>query len=189
MRYRILAMAASLMAAITLGASSAHGATMAPPPPSASAWHYNTYIHSESNGGCMGYNAIQHLEPIIYVSTCSSASPFAVRDLSGTEWSGTDEYEIADNALDYAVGDSGGLIKLETPSLPLDTTYSEYIVSDTYWEIDIAPGTNGNWPEPSSNGNDLTVVVEGYPGSTAYTDEWAFCPSTDKTCTETPNYG
>lgn len=186
---RILTAISTAILAIGLAFVGA-SANASPPPPGASAWHYNTYIHTESafGGGCMSYAAIQHLEPIIYESDCySSSSPFAVRDLTGTSWDPGDQYEIADNALDFAVGVSGGHFKLETPSLPLDTTFSNSIINDTFQELDIAPVTTHNYPEaPSSSGSDLILITTA---GQDYTNAWAFCPSINKTCTSTPDYG
>lgn len=184
---RILAAISAAILATGLAFIGGASANASPPPPGASAWHYNTWIHDDSTAnGCMNYTTVQHLQPIVYETTCSNANAFAVRDLTGTSWDPTDEYEIADNLLDYAVGFSGGHFKLETPSLPTDTTFSNGVINTNYQELDIAPSTNHNYPENSSEGTDLTVITMF---GQDYTNEWTFCSSTWKTCTSTPNFG
>ena len=183
--------ALAVLAGITApaGASTARTgtATAGARPQAASGW-IQAYLHAYSGNGCASYQEDVRLEPITS-EPCVGSAYWYYRDLSRSSGSIEvgDHLEFVDDNKAYALGYSGGQIKLETPNA--DTTYVivEGIaqVGGTYgWQellipvpgLGIQPGY-GIYPEGA--GDPLgTPVNFGIPP-----DAWLECPPATRQCT------
>lgn len=149
-------------------------------PLNASAWT-PVYLHAYSGNGCASYNADQYLEPITS-EPCADSAWWYFRDLnrsSGQIQTG-DNLEFVDQTKTYALGYSGGHIKLETPND--NSTFIEVILLS---EI----GGTGQWQSlwdlqddagmvPAGAGNDV-----GLDSSAASPpDAWLECSTSNPEC-------
>jgi hypothetical protein len=137
------------------------------------------YLHAISGNGCASYAASQRLAPIIS-EPCSKSAIWWFRDLSttnGPQQPG-DHYELIDSTMTYALGFSGGEVKLET--INAGTTYV-FMYSEAF-----VPGvmelSNGVYPFPNGAGLPLQVNTPSSPNTL---DDWVVCPLSlnDPTCT------
>jgi hypothetical protein len=182
--------ALAVLAGITApaGASTARTerATVGAQPQAASGWA-QTYLHASSGNGCASYQEDVRLEPITS-EPCVGSAYWYYRDLSRSsgQIEAGDKLEFVDDNKKYALGYSGGAIKLETPND--DTTY--VIVEGfgqaggTYgWQqllipvagLGIQPGY-GIYPEGAGQPLGTPTVIDTPP------DAWLECSPSDRTC-------
>jgi hypothetical protein len=184
------ALALTALAGLTVpaGASVARtgSAAVSARPQAASGW-VPVYLHALSGNGCAGYEADVRLEPITS-ERCIGSSYWYYRDLtrsSGGVQQG-DHLEFVDDNKTYALGYSGGQIKLETPN---DNT--TYVIVE---EIG-GPANNYGWQELLIPVSGLGIVPGygiypegagqplGTPGNfTLPPDAWLECPLSTPQC-------
>jgi hypothetical protein len=183
--------ALAVLAGITApaGASTARtgSATADAQPAAASGW-VQVYLHAYSGNGCASYQDDVRLEPITS-EPCVGSAYWYYRDLSRSSGSIAigDHLEFVDETKTYALGYSGGSIKLETPNA--DTTYVIVAqitqVGGTFnWQellipvsgLGILPGY-GIYPEGAGQGLGTPVDPSVPP------DAWLECPPANRQCT------
>jgi hypothetical protein len=170
------------------GASTARTgtATTGAQPQAASGW-IATYLHAYSGNGCASYEEDVRLEPITS-ERCIGSAYWYYRDLSRSSGAiqAGDHLEFVDETKTFALGYSGGLIKLETPN---DST--TYVIVEAIG----GPGNNYGWQEllipvaglgivpgygiyPEGAGESL-----GTPGNYSIPpDAWLECPLSNSQC-------
>jgi hypothetical protein len=110
-------------------------------------------IVEDSAGDCMGITSTTHLAPIL-TEPIGSCSVFYVSNVAGG---------IELMAGSYAIGESGGLFKLETPSTSGATTFvvvNQYTVGGHNYN-NLYLLSNGDYACPAGYGQDLLVGVSG----------------------------
>jgi hypothetical protein len=155
-------------------------------PLAASAW-VPVYLHAYSGNGCASYDIDQRLEPIISMP-CDDSAWWYYRDLSRSSGAiqDNDELEFVDESKTFALGYSGGLVKLETPND--DSTYvivdgQGYLNDHGPWQsLEVyAPGLGiqpGYGMIPESAGDSLgTPISPALPP-----DAWLECPLANPEC-------
>jgi hypothetical protein len=194
MKIRVALIAGVSALAVLAGISAPAGASMArtgtatvgAQPQAASGW-IQTYLHAYSGNGCASYQDDVRLEPITS-EPCVGSAYWYYRDLSRSsgQLEVGDKLEFVDEAKKYALGYSGGAIKLETPNDNTTYVIVEGIaqVGGTYgWQellipvagLGIQPGY-GMYPEGA--GDPLgTPTNFGIPP-----DAWLECPPADRQC-------
>jgi hypothetical protein len=196
MRKKLLgsASALSLAGALAVTATPAHAAapqaasprvtsTSAPAaaPQEASGW-VPVYLHAEYGNGCADYLADLRLEPIVS-EPCSESNWWYYRDLSNSsgQIDPGDELEFVDAGMQYALGYSGGLLKLETPND--DTTYlyegpdSPQVKSNSYEQELLTPQDEYAEISPNGAGDDLQLAP--YVVNNSGDDAWTECAVTN----------
>jgi hypothetical protein len=184
------ALALTALAGLTVpaGASVARtGAAAAGAQPAAASGWIPAYLHAFSGNGCASYEADVRLEPITSERCIGSASWY-YRDLSRSTGpiAKGDHLEFVDDTKTFALGYSGGAIKLETPNA--DTTYvivaqiTEVGGTQGWQELLIpVPGLGivpGYGIDPEGAGQGL-----GTPADPAIPpDAWLECPLSNSQC-------
>lgn len=137
------------------------------------------YLHAFAGNGCASYTTDQHLEPITS-EPCANSSWWYYRDLSRS--SGVmagDKLEFVDLTKTYALGYSGGEIKLETPND--SSTYVLYWGSvgtqPPYGQVLRIPADSDDFILPNGAGDPLQLSATGNSS-----DLWIECPLSNPTC-------
>jgi hypothetical protein len=155
-------------------------------PAAASGWHA-IYLHAYSGNGCASYEDDVRLEPITS-ERCIGSAYWYYRDLSRSSGAIAvgDKLEFVDETKTFALGYSGGQIKLETPNDNTTYVLVEAIggpANNYGWQellipvagLGIVPGY-GIYPEGA--GEPL-----GTPGNYAIPpDAWLECPLSNSQC-------
>jgi hypothetical protein len=164
-------------AAVPQAASRRVTSTSAPAvkPLQASGW-IPVYLHAFYGNGCADYLVDQRLEPIVS-EPCADSNHWYYRNLNyvaGSPIYDGDELEFVDSGLQYALGYSGGELKLETPNV--NTTFlrvqSAVEVDNTWYEELVTPQDESDQISPSGAGDDLTLASEFASGAQ---DAWLEC--------------
>jgi hypothetical protein len=172
-----------ILAGISGAAIAAIGVTGGSANAAASPWTA-VYLHAFSGNGCASYATIQRLAPIIS-ERCTASNSWFVRDLSrssGIVQPG-DQLEFVDFTKTFALGFSGGQIKLETPNAS-----STFVVIDSVIQANghvgqvlRIPAGNNDYIYPNGAGLPLQLSTGGpFMGNTV--DSWAECPLSNSTC-------
>jgi hypothetical protein len=180
MRRKILAIVSGLFltSALALVGTPAHAAT----PKDASPW-VAVYLHAYSGNGCASYNVDQYLEPITS-EPCQDSQWWYFRDLSRSSGAVEigDNLEFVDYSKTYALGYSGGELKLVTPN-----DSSTYV---TVWDIDEV-GDTGPWQALLTLQDDYDDILPNGAGDPLQLpassqsippDAWLECSTADPTC-------
>ena len=157
-----------ILAGISGAAIAAIGVTGGPANAAASPWT-PVYLHAISGNGCASYAANQRLAPITS-ERCNASAWWYFRDLTSSSPEPGDRYEFVDSTKTYALGFSGGQIKLETPN-----------ANSTYVFLDqgvLSIPTPGGILFIFPNGAGLPLQLSHSSDSIGNTiDEWAECPT------------
>jgi hypothetical protein len=173
-----------ILAIISGAAIAAIGVTGGPANAAASAWTA-VYLHAMSGNGCASYATFQRLAPITS-ERCADSAWWYYRDLtrsSGFIVAG-DHLEFVDATKTYALGFSGGQIKLETPDA--NSTYVVYAadappVGGHVEEELTIPADNNDFIYPNGAGLPLQLSAGGpFLGNTV--DSWMECPLDNPMC-------
>ena len=161
-----------ILAGIGGAAIAAIGVTGGTANAAASPWT-PVYLHEISGNGCASYAAPQRLEPITS-ERCTASNWWYYRDLDHSSFPPQpgDRLEFVDFTKTYALGFSGGEIKLETPNA--NSTYA-------FQDLGVLTLPNGDFIYPNGAGLPLRVSMSG-PTLGNTNDEWAECPLSDSTC-------
>jgi hypothetical protein len=167
----IVALVITASATTTLSASAAQAS-----PRAASPW-FKVWLRAGSGGGCATFASDQRLAPIIS-EPCTSTNWWWYRDISqSVPFSVGDNLEFVDQNKTFALGFSGGLFKLETPS-----------DSSTYLVVDLTESTSDlallinqagtGFMAPNGRGLDVKVLAN----ATFPDDGWAPCINATGIC-------
>ena len=163
-----------ILAGISGAAIAAIGVTGGPANAAASPWT-PVYLHAISGNGCASYAAPQRLTPITS-ERCTASLQWYYRDLDNSSLPPRlgDRLEFVDFTKTYALGFSGGQIKLETPN-----ANSTYVFAEEFGVLILSDGVHFIYP----NGAGLPLRVSTIGPSLGNTnDEWAECPLSNPTC-------
>lgn len=173
-----------ILAIISGAAIAAIGVTGGAANAAASPWKA-VFLHAFSGNGCASYAfPAQRLAPITS-EPCAQSEWWYYRDL--TQSSGTvqlwDHLEFVDESKTYALGFSGGQIKLETPDA--NSTYVVMVgqasVGTHFGQVLTIPADNNDFIFPNGAGLPLQLSRGGSMlGNTV--DSWAECPTLTPTC-------
>jgi hypothetical protein len=181
------AVVTSFLAVAALAGISAPAAASTPrstgvQPRAAGPWKA-VYLHAYSGNGCAGYDSVQRLAPIVS-ERCSTSSTWYERDLSRS--SGAiqvgDKLEFVDSSMTYALGYSGGQIKLETPNADVTFVLVDeigYINNNGPWQFLLVSQGDDTYfaPTPAPAGDPLVPGNGGFPP-----DAWEECPLDNAQC-------
>lgn len=162
---------------ITASAIMTHSASAAPASPAAASPWFKVWLRAGSGGGCATFASDQRLAPIIS-EPCTSTNWWYFRDLNQSVPFGVgDGLEFVDHNKTFALGFSGGLFKLETPSD--SSTYLVVAVTNNTTDLALLTNQAGTgFMAPNGRGLDVKVLTN----ATFPDDGWAACVNATGIC-------
>jgi hypothetical protein len=172
-----------ILAGIGGAAIAAIGVTGGTANAAASPWT-PVYLHAFSGNGCASYATIQRLAPITS-ERCTASNSWFYRDLTQSSLPPQlgDKLEFVDFTKTYALGFSGGQIKLETPDANSTYVVFHEVLSDGghNGQVLTIPADKGAFIYPNGAGLPLQLSGGG-PFMGNSTDSWTECPTGNPTC-------